>query len=429
LNNNYDGRLVLGAGILPNENEQDMGTYTISNGALHARGLNIGNFGRGVFTQSGGTVIADVGAIVGFGSDDFNRQSQGTVNLNGGVFQTAAITGGGGAAPGVSAVNFNGGTLRALANQPNFIATLTTANVQAGGLVVDSNGFDVGSNQAFSGSGGLTKQGAGVLTLSGSNAYSGTTAVQAGSLLVTGSHTGGGAYNVASQATLGGTGTISAGVTVNGSLAPGTSIGPLTVNGNVDFGSSGIFDVEINAATHTADLLVVNGNLNLSGLSDMLKLTLIGGVLPEAGPLTIATYTGTLTGTFNLDNADLTIDYGDGSNGAITISNITSIGGQLGDYNNDGKVNAADYTVYRNRKVGIGGTTLPNDATPASVDFEDYTYWKNHFGEPGAGLGNNLVPEPATLWPLVCGLLIAECAGRVFAGRRRRPAQRTGFGA
>ena len=45
--------------------------------------------------------------------------------------------------------------------------------------------------------------------------------------------------------------------------------------------------------------------------------------------------------------------------------------GLLGDYNNDGTVNAADYPVWRDN-LGLA-IALPNeDATPGSVTLEDY---------------------------------------------------------
>lgn len=65
--------------------------------------------------------------------------------------------------------------------------------------------------------------------------------------------------------TLGGTGTIgglfaSAGAKV----APGNSIGTLTVNGNAGLAAGSIFEVEVNAAGQS-DLLVVNGTVSLTG--------------------------------------------------------------------------------------------------------------------------------------------------------------------
>lgn len=100
----------------------------------------------------------------------------------------------------------------------------------------------------------------------------------------------------------------------------------------------------------------------------------------------------------------------------------TSIG-VPGDYNEDGVVDAADYTVWRdhlNQSV-----TLPNDETPGLVTESDYAVWRAHFGETsaagsGAAAGATIpaVPEPA------CWLLLsATAAGCPFVLRRRSACQ------
>ena len=69
-----------------------------------------------------------------------------------------------------------------------------------------------------------------------------------------------------------------------------------------------------------------------------------------------------------------------------------------GDYNRDGRVDAADYTVWRDRR---GQTfALPGEnplaATPGLVDAEDYAYWRQHFGAVGASAAVAIgVPEPS----------------------------------
>lgn len=86
-----------------------------------------------------------------------------------------------------------------------------------------------------------------------------------------------------------------------------------------------------------------------------------------------------------------------------------------GDYNDDGTVNIADYTVWRNN---LGASiTLPNDTTSGSVTTEDYDVWKSHFGESlGAAIGlSAAVPEPATSLYLV----LASVASLAFHRHRR----------
>lgn len=74
--------------------------------------------------------------------------------------------------------------------------------------------------------------------------------------------------------------------------------------------------------------------------------------------------------------------------------------GLIGDYNDDKKVDAADYTIWRNN-VGNAGTTLKN-RDPANgsgvVVQADYTSWKKNFGSMGgSGSLSGQVPEPASL--------------------------------
>jgi mannan endo-1,4-beta-mannosidase len=70
-----------------------------------------------------------------------------------------------------------------------------------------------------------------------------------------------------------------------------------------------------------------------------------------------------------------------------------------GDYNDDGTVDAADYTVWRN-SFGQTGTSLAADGDGnGTIDEGDYDVWRLYFGETAnAGSASGLAtPEPSTL--------------------------------
>src|SRR5439155_19015372 len=123
--------------------------------------------------------------------------------------------------------------------------------------------------------GGLTKTGAGTMRLTTANNYSGGTTVSAGRLLVNnlaGSATGSGRVTV-EGGTVEGTGAIAGPVSVlaGGTIAPGNSIGNLTINNSLSL--SGATVMELNAATGASDLIrgltsvTYGGTLILSNLS------------------------------------------------------------------------------------------------------------------------------------------------------------------
>src|SRR5262249_769489 len=72
-------------------------------------------------------------------------------------------------------------------------------------LIVDGHG-NTTINGVISGSGGLNKQGSGILTLSAANTYNGTTTISGGTLIVTGSLAASGMVAVDAGAVLEGTG-------------------------------------------------------------------------------------------------------------------------------------------------------------------------------------------------------------------------------
>jgi hypothetical protein len=77
-----------------------------------------------------------------------------------------------------------------------------------------------------------------------------------------------------------------------------------------------------------------------------------------------------------------------------------------GDFNDDGQVDAADYTLWRDNLGATDESSIHNNGDQQNgVDAADYAVWKNGFGDssgPGGAAGAS-VPEPAS-WAaaLVC---------------------------
>ena len=138
----------------------------------------------------------------------------------------------------------------------------------------------------------LQKTGDGAWTLSGANDYTGTTAVSAGTLIVNGTHTGGGVYTIDANAILaGGSTNLAANLVVDGTLKPGNSIGTFTINGDVDL--NGILAVEYDSDFSTIDLLNVTGEFDLTGAT--FNFSDLGSSSLSLAPYVFATY-GTLVG-------------------------------------------------------------------------------------------------------------------------------------
>ena len=175
-----------------------------------------------------------------------------------------------------------------------------TGNVTDNGALAFNRSDDITFGGTISGSGAVTKAGTGTTILTDTNSYAGTTSVVAGTLLVNGDQSAAtGATNVASGATLGGTGTIGGSVAVadGGVLTPGDNgAGTLHIGGNltlaaasqlnVQFGQAGVAGGALN------DLVDVAGNLTLDGTINV-AITPAGSF--GAGLYRIANYGGTLT--------------------------------------------------------------------------------------------------------------------------------------
>jgi hypothetical protein len=144
-----------------------------------------------------------------------------------------------------------------------------------------------------------------------------------------------------------------------------------------------------------------------------------GGLLAT---LTLDT-TGIISGTFplvltdvanSLGPFDTTLRDANGELIPLSISNGSLIVAvpPAGDYNRNGVVDAADYTVWRN-SLGQSAANLPADGTGPSgtpdgvINELDYNYWKSDFGQSVSNGSSSiaLVPEPATLALVLAGTM------------------------
>lgn len=82
--------------------------------------------------------------------------------------------------------------------------------------------------------------------------------------------------------------------------------------------------------------------------------------------------------------------------GVVSYASVAVTPGVQGDYNSDGVVDAADYTVWRDN---LGGPGLPNEGgvSPGVVNQADYLFWRSRYGATSAIPATALaVPSPAT---------------------------------
>ena len=240
------------------------------------------SFGGGVHVQQGTYVVASVGNAGGNSSLGTN----GTVKLGNAanigilqwlgaaaettdkVFDLAGTTGGG-------IINASGTGLfkitQNLSTSGSGAKTLTLSGSGTGefaGVI----GNSAGGNTA------LTQSGTGAWTLSGANTYTGATTVSSGFLIVNGNQSAAtGVFDVASGATLGGSGTIGGATTISGSHSPGNSPGIQTFNNGLTYNSGSAFVWELTASTSTGrgttfDGVNVTGalSINSGAISDLI---------------------------------------------------------------------------------------------------------------------------------------------------------------
>lgn len=199
----------------------------------------------------------------------------------------------------------NGNGLTNTVNNGSGSPTVQGTTTINGNTIFNVGGTALTWNGNIGGSGTLRKTGTATLTLGGNNTYSGNTTNTAGTLVLTGANTGGGAMTNFSGATLSArgshTGTIQFGTNATfhpgGALAAGTiSCGSLLLN-NAVLGTDLGFNNEV--AQITNDVILVTGNLTLTGLTTNIVQAGFVGAATNGQIITIVQYTGSLVGGTN----------------------------------------------------------------------------------------------------------------------------------
>lgn len=148
---------------------------------------------------------------------------------------------------------------------------------------------------SFTGAGRLLKQGGGTLVLSGnSGEFAGLTSLEAGALTVSG-HLGG-QLDTSAGTVLSGAGRIG-NLEVGGAIAPGTSIGTLTVDGELVFLAGSTYQVEL-AANGGTDLIVADAAI-IRGGTVAISLLDPETAYTDGSVFVIVRGTDSFTGTFD----------------------------------------------------------------------------------------------------------------------------------
>ncbi|RYE00731.1 MAG: hypothetical protein EOP50_03240 [Sphingobacteriales bacterium] len=294
------------------------GTMTVSGGTMSSPGwMAVGREGStGTLTISGTGVVSQ-GSRSLDGNEALELTNAGkpttaTVNLDGGTLLVNRVVNGAG---GNTNLYFNGGTLKARVNRGDFLQGLTSVTIKAGGAKFDTNGANITVGQALLGDavstgGGLTKNGAGNLSLNAVETYTGETVVNSGKLILNAS---------ASIAT-------SSGITVNGGRG-------VVTNPNAG-GSANLFG---------GVLLVQNdGNASSNALGTA-PVTLNGGTLEYHG----GKGAGLAVNTLNIATGGAIAAQPQSGGGLIAINNL-----QL---NASGTSTATFISTYGN--IGSGDNT------------------------------------------------------------------------
>jgi len=273
-NNTFKGPLILTGGTL-----RGGGASVLAPGVLSLGGgttLDLNGFDGTVGSLAGsGSVILGGGAFLTLGGDDSNSLFGGSISGSGGLIKNGAgllsltatnnFTGG---------IRLNAGTL--LGNTNSLVG-----NIINNGTVVFDQGFDGAYAGAMNGAGSLIKNGVGVLTLSGTNTYTGGTLINGGGIAGTTSSLQG---LIVNNTTLTFNQTVDG--VFNGSIAGSGTVTKLGA-GNATFGSFNSYTglTTVGQGTLTMNNATLPGSVSVGTQATFAGTGTIGGNLTLGGRL------------------------------------------------------------------------------------------------------------------------------------------------
>jgi hypothetical protein len=201
---------------------------------------------------------------------------------------------------------------------------------------------------------------------------------------------------------------------LGGRIEPGDPIGRMSIDGDLSQQQNGTLAIELGGLTAVTqhDQLAASRFAFLDG---KLEVSLVMAFTPNVGNTFTILTAGALDGiqgTFAQTMLPAGYIWDVIYNPQSVVLSVIGIG-LAGDYNGDGTVNAADYTVWRNN-LHTSNPAADGDGS-GMVDWADYVLWKNNYGmSEGAGTSFDLfgnVPEPTSVVLLVAALavLVANC--------------------
>ncbi len=329
------------------------GAVSLGTGTLTTGGDNTSTAYSGVMSGTGGLTKTGTGTFTLSGNNTYTGATSinaGTLTLGAAdrIANTSAVTVAGGA-------TFN---LNSFAETIGSLAGAGNVMLGTGTLTTGGNNTSTTYSGVMSGTGGLTKQGTGIFTLSGANAYTGSTTINAGTLRVA----GGAAITDTAAVTLanvaGATLDLNGASETIGSLAGGGATG-----GNVTLGAGALTTGGSNTSTTYSGIISGTGGLTKAG-TGILTLsgnnTYTGATTINAGTLQLGaanrianTSAVTVAGgaMFNLNNFAETI-------GSLAGAGTVTLGtGTLATGGNNGT------TTYSGVLSGTGGLTKQGTGT------------------------------------------------------------------